>query len=83
MDGTTTPMKAILAEADLVFGIWQNNSESYGVGKYIIKGKRCLEAIVASGDPSRLCVNAIPSTSLEQAVAARKRSATGAHFDTQ
>ena len=52
MDGTTEPLKRILNENDLVFGVWMNVREPDGVGTTIIKGLNRLEAIAASGKPA-------------------------------
>jgi len=49
MDGTTEPVRRIISSADLVFGVWQDSEEPYGVGTSIIKGRRRLKAIAESG----------------------------------
>jgi hypothetical protein len=65
-------VKAILAENDVVVGVFQEPTVPYGVGTSLIKGEETLERIMKSGVAERLRVNAIPCIDLEQAVAARK-----------
>lgn len=72
MDGTMGPVKAILAAADLVFGLWQDAAEPGGVGTLLIKGDRALRTIVASNKASAMSMAAIPCTCFEQAVALKR-----------
>ena len=44
LDGTTDPVKRILANADLVFAVWPDAGEKEGVGTLILKGQRRLKA---------------------------------------
>lgn len=72
MGATTGPVKQIIAEHDLVFGIFQESTCPDGVGAWIIKGRRRLESIVSSGEAEPLKWSAIPCTSLEHAVAVQR-----------
>jgi hypothetical protein len=83
MDGTIEPVKRIIEENEVVFGVWQDDDEPDGVGILLIKGQRRLGALAESGKPAptgaeRLTlpaavmkVSAIPCLCLEQAEAAR------------
>jgi hypothetical protein len=83
MDGTTGPVQKIIDSHDLVLGIWQEASEPAGVAYSIIKGRRRLKAIAASGKTApegaigigprsvRMKISAIPCECAEQADAAR------------
>jgi hypothetical protein len=83
MDGTTGPVQKIIDSHDLVWGIWQDPSEPAGVGYMIIKGRRRLKAIAASGETApegaigigpraaRMKTSAISCECAEQADAAR------------
>ena len=39
-------VKTVIADNDIVFGIWQDASESNGVGVLVIKGNRELQAVL-------------------------------------
>lgn len=79
LDGTTDPVKQIIADADIVFGVWPDPTQPHGVGMHVIKGRRRLAAIavaeheaIAGGMTSEtLNWNAIPCASEEQAIAAQ------------
>jgi hypothetical protein len=82
MDGTTEPVRRILAGCELVFGVWQDLREPHGVGTSIIKGVRRLKAIAESGERRFVAGqqraislqtkwSAIKCESAEQAAAAR------------
>jgi hypothetical protein len=70
MDGTTKPVKRIIAEADVVFGIWPDATKPHGIDSYIIKGRHLLADGIASNITQRLRCTAIKCIELEQAVAA-------------
>jgi hypothetical protein len=85
LDGTTRPMKKILDEHEVVWGVWQDPAEPDGVGMLLIKGHRRLAAIASRADPApdgttpirqgggeMLKVGAIPFNSFEHAVAAQE-----------
>ena len=70
-------VKRVIADAPLVFGVYQDAGSPNGVGMYVIKGKTELLASVAAGLPIQIEVNAIPCIEREQAIAAaRKYTAT-------
>jgi hypothetical protein len=82
MDGTTEPVRRILADCDVAFGVWQDSREPHGVGTSIIKGVRRLKAIAESGERRFVAgqqrgislqtkLSAIKCESAEQAAAAR------------
>ena len=52
-------VKRVIADAPLVFGVYQDAGSPNGVGMYVIKGKRELLASVAAGLPIQILVNAI------------------------
>lgn len=60
MDGTTHPVTRIISNFDLVFGVWQDFKEPYGVGISIIKGARRLLAIEESGKHRFLSGQTLP-----------------------
>ncbi len=59
MDGTTDPVRRIIAANDVVWGVWNDPKEPHGVGLYLIKGRRRIQAIECADG-------------FEQAVACRK-----------
>jgi hypothetical protein len=71
MDGTTRPVKKIIAEADIVLGIWQDQSKPRGIGYLFIKGADLLADVVAMGAPATYRWNAIKCVEAAQAEAAR------------
>jgi hypothetical protein len=40
MDGTTGLVPKLLAANQIVYGVWQDSAEPYGVGLLIIKGEK-------------------------------------------
>lgn len=88
LDGTTAPVKRIIAENELVFGIWTDPKEPLGVDTLIIKGERRLAAIAESGKPSPpgatkfappngMKMSAVPCSSYEQAFVLRQAFGDG------
>jgi hypothetical protein len=69
MDGTTDPVKRIIAEHDVVFGIWPEES---GYGTHIIKGCQLLEEIHVSGISRGSKVTAVFVACEEMAIAAEQ-----------
>ena len=89
LDGTTAPVKRIIAENELVFGIWTDPKEPLGVDTLIIKGERRLAAIAESGKPAPpgaakfapptgMKMSAVPCSSYEEAVVLRRQFGDGA-----
>jgi hypothetical protein len=65
-------VREIVADNDVVFGVWQESAAPYGVGIRPIKGRQWLEAITTSGVPETLRLNAVPYAEEAQAVAAEQ-----------
>ncbi len=85
MDGTTDPVRRIIAANDVVWGVWNDPKEPHGVGLYLIKGRRRIQAIAhgaenapAGTTPFTLGSQAVTMTGIkcadgfEQAVECRK-----------
>ena len=72
MDGTTAPIKEIIAGADLVLGIWQDATKPYGVNLHVIKGQGHMRDGAYNNVTKRLRCTAIKCIDLEQAVAAQQ-----------
>lgn len=66
-------LETIVADAEVVIGIWQDASEPHSVGLHVIKGLWHLMTNTASGEPARVRVDAVPCIDREQAVAAGQR----------
>src|SRR5262245_45212139 len=79
LDGTVGPVKRIIDESELVFGVWLDVGEPQGMGILVIKGVHRLEAITAGGSSQNgdgviafpaireLSIGAVPCISAEQA----------------
>jgi hypothetical protein len=70
MDGTTGPVKEIIAHGDIVFAVWQDPTYKCGVGLMVLKGDQLLRECIASGKPIQANINAVKCDSYEMAVAA-------------
>ena len=62
----------LLAESDMVFGLWPDPDDANGVGIQIIKGDDILPPLVGFGTQHELHIAAIPCACREVAVAARE-----------
>jgi hypothetical protein len=71
-DGTTGPIKTIIARSDLVLALWQDPSQPYGVGSLIIKGHRAMLDSVANNTSVALKTDAILCDTAEVAEAYRQ-----------
>jgi len=69
MDDTTAPVKALLAEADVVAGVWRDEHEPHGIGCLIIKGGKLLRQIATGQSAVPFSSDAILCEDHEQAVA--------------
>jgi hypothetical protein len=69
MDGTMGPVRRIVAEGDVVFAVWQDPEEEYGVGSLVVKGAKLLKEIVASRTGQAMRIDAVKCTCTEQAIA--------------
>jgi hypothetical protein len=72
MDGTTGQIQRILAEGDLVFGIWSDDSKPHGVDYLILKGVSLLHEIAAGKDSANIKLDAIACDCFEQAQAVKQ-----------
>ena len=66
-------IETLVADAEVVIGLWQDPSEPNSVGLHVIKGLRHLMTAAASGEPPRVRVDAVPCIDRDQAVAAEQR----------
>jgi hypothetical protein len=71
-DGTTGPIKKIIAGADLVLAVWQDPSAPYGVGHLIIKGDEAMTRSIAQNVTTLLRPDAILCDNAEMAEACRQ-----------
>ena len=69
MDGTTEPVRRIVTEGDVVFAVWQDPDEEYGVDYVVVKGAKLLKEIVASQNAQVMRIDAVKCTCTEQAIA--------------
>jgi hypothetical protein len=69
IDGSTDSVKDILAQSDVVIGVWRDNDSPHGIGMHVIKGQRVLGQIMAGGERMNVQIDAIPCVSREQAIA--------------
>jgi hypothetical protein len=61
-----------IANAPIMFGVYQDLGEPNGVGMHVIKGKRELQVSVASNETIQTRIDAVPCIELEQAIAAEQ-----------
>lgn len=71
MDGTTGPVKEIMAAADVVWAVWQDIGAPHSVSTLLLKGASALEAIASDGQARELRCTAVKVMDAEMAVAAR------------
>jgi hypothetical protein len=72
MDGTMEPVRRIIAEGNVVFGVWQDRAEEYGVGYLVVKGAKLLKEILASQTTQVGRISAVACRCREQAVALKQ-----------
>jgi hypothetical protein len=72
MDGTMEPVRRIIAEGNVVFGVWQDRAEEYGVGYLVVKGAKPLKEIVAGQTTQVMRISAVACRCREQAVALKQ-----------
>jgi hypothetical protein len=70
MDGTTAPVKAIIAQGEIVFAVWQDPTKACGVGLLLLKGDGALRETMAGAHPKKLRITGVKVSNLEMAVAA-------------
>ena len=72
MDGTLEPVRRILAEGDVVFAVWQDRAQEYGVGYLVVKGAKLLKEILASQTTQVGRISAVKCICEEQAIALKR-----------
>jgi hypothetical protein len=73
MDKTIDAIGQLVAENDVVFGIWRDENGPQGVGFHVIKGAECVQQIVHTRHPQGLRISAIPCIDGTQAAAVERR----------
>lgn len=91
MDGTTKPVKKLLADYELVFGVWNGEDEESGVGIMLMKGMKRMEALAAAAEPAPEGAirpnlkganwTAVKCAAMEQAAACREMFGDGTKGD--
>lgn len=71
MDGTTTPVAKIIAENDLVWGVWIDPLEEHCIGIHLINGRSVLSEVASGQEARELLCGAILCGCAEKAVAAQ------------
>jgi hypothetical protein len=71
MDGSDGAVTRIIAENDVVWGVWQDAAQRDGVGLHLIKGRHALKITPASSLRT-IRVSAIPCGCYVDAVARRR-----------
>jgi hypothetical protein len=72
MDGTTGPVKRLFEEGDVVWGVWRDDTEPYGIDMIVLKGTRVLRDCAATGKNVEARVTVVPCDCYEQALAPKK-----------
>ena len=62
-------VRELVDGADVVIGVFQDQTQPYDVGTHVIKGHRLLKTVVAEHATKRARLECIPCRSLEEAVA--------------
>ncbi len=52
MDGTMGPVERIVAVGDVVFAVWQNAAEEFGVGYLLVKRRETVEGDSGTSNPA-------------------------------
>jgi hypothetical protein len=65
-------VRKIVADNDLVIGVWREPAARFGVGIHPIKGRRLLVEAVAVHASLNVRLGAVPCVDREQAVAAER-----------
>jgi hypothetical protein len=79
LDGSIDQIKQIFADADIVYGVWQDPAEEDGVGVLLMKGAHVLRDIVSSNISKQVRTSALPCTCYEQALVAKQKFGDGEH----
>ena len=72
MDGTMRPVLELVTANEVVFGVWQDDTQPNGVGVLLVKGANRLREIIATGVSQEHKITAIKCTAPEQAEALRQ-----------
>jgi hypothetical protein len=72
MDGTIEPVRRLVAEGDVVFAVWQDPNEQYGVGFLVVKGEKLLKEFVASRTAHAIGYSALKCICADQAIALKQ-----------
>jgi hypothetical protein len=70
MDGTTVPVKAVIAQGEIVFAVWQDPTRVCGIGLLLLKGASALRGTMAGTHPKNLRITGVKVDNFEMAVAA-------------
>jgi hypothetical protein len=73
MDGAAGSIKEIIADNDVVFGVFPDADASFGFGMHLIKGRRLLAESMTGGGIIRVRASAILCDSAEIAQAAAQK----------
>jgi hypothetical protein len=65
-------VEEILAESDVVYGVWSDPSEDDGVGTWLVKGRSLLRDIEVRKTAATVRTSAVPCDCLEQAAALQR-----------
>ncbi|TIR21806.1 MAG: hypothetical protein E5X33_12130 [Mesorhizobium sp.] len=68
IDETMASVRRVMAKGEVVFGVWQDKSQPFGVGVRCVKGHNRLREI-SQGTEAKLRIVAIPCVEEAQAVA--------------
>jgi hypothetical protein len=71
MDGSDDTVMQIIAENDVVWGVWQDATQRDGVGLHLIKGRHALK-ITPANSLQTIRVSAIPCAGYGDAVGRRR-----------
>jgi hypothetical protein len=72
LDGTVGQVRQVIDAHEIVFGVWRDVNEPYGVGVLVIKGGQRLLKASACGESITASVTAIPCECREQAIATKQ-----------
>jgi hypothetical protein len=72
LDGTTESVVRMIAESDVVLGVWKDDAEPDGVGVVVIKGDQFLASIGQIGQTVPPRMTALPCDCAEMAFAAKE-----------
>ena len=71
-EATFDYVEDIVESSEVVFGLWHDDNEPNGIGMYVIKGSREMQAATVEKQDVKFRTDAVPCVSLEQAIAAKQ-----------